>query len=165
MRHWELTLVWGKRECGVGGVRRAQSACRGCRGRGGIFSEHPVPWACLQKGCCAAQCPEMPLLVSDWQKMDFCSTVHGNCGVGQARLWGWWDPIPGKSEVLGHWRLWDLVPGCLQCPHREDVSGTLCQARLFCHCPGGRRMSRLLWGISPRTGAWSGNWFSSSQDI
>lgn len=73
----------------------------------------------------------VPSDATGWQKMDFCSTVHGNCGVEQAGLWGWWNPIPGKSEVLGHWSPWDLVPGCLQCPLREDVSGTLSSQALL----------------------------------
>lgn len=46
--------------------------------------------------------------------MDFCSTAHSNCGVEEASLWGWWDPVPGKSAMLGRWSLWDLVLGCPQ---------------------------------------------------
>lgn len=85
--------------------------------------------------------------------MGLRSTAHGSCGVEQASLRGWelgngWDPLPGKSEVLGHWRLWFLTPGCPQCPLREDLSETLCQARLFCPSSGGRKMPRPLGGIS-----------------
>lgn len=122
IRHQEVALVWGRRECGAGGGHTGHNH------GGSIFSP------------CALGVPtEWPLCLvpsdatsGQWlAEYGFLRTVHGNCGVEQASLWGWWDPIPSQSEVLGHWSLWDLLPGCLQYPLREDVSGTLSSQALL----------------------------------
>lgn len=75
--------------------------------------------------------PVMPLLDCGWQKTAFCSTVgHGHCGVEQASLRGWRDPM------LVELRCWDggacgLGPGVSQCSLREDVPETLSSQALL----------------------------------